>query len=298
MQNKEKLVSIVLPVYNGEKYLKLSIESILEQTYKNWELIIIDDCSSDNSANIAKEFAMIDDRISYYLNESNLKLPRALNKGFSLSKGEYLSWTSDDNIYFPNAIERMVKTLENEHTEFVFATCDIIDSEGNVIEILKAPMDYKKSIIGGNCVGACFLYTRNVYITVGDYNPEMLLVEDYDYWLRIFAKFEVSNIQDILYKYRWHDGALTSTEKKDKINAMCEKVILDNYKNFGKLDWLQKYYLYDGLNELRKERVSKNERCYYLKYRRRYGLFYLFLRKIPNKIKRIVLRLNKDENNR
>ena len=206
------LVSIVLPIYNGEKYMRQSIESVINQTYKNWELIIIDDCSSDNTPEIAKEYANQDNRIKYYRNETNLKLPRGLNRGFSLSKGEYLTWTSDDNLYLPTAIERMVHTLKKDNSDFVFATCDVINEEGKVIEIIKAPKDYKQAIVGGNFVGACFLYTRKVYEAIGEYNPDCFLVEDYDYWLRIFARFEVSNIQDVLYQYRWHDGALTSSD--------------------------------------------------------------------------------------
>ena len=78
----EELISIVLPVYNGEKYLRESIDSVLNQTYRNWELIIVDDCSTDSSAKIAKEYTNKDKRIYYYRNENNLRLPRNLNKGF------------------------------------------------------------------------------------------------------------------------------------------------------------------------------------------------------------------------
>ena len=71
----EELISIVLPVYNGEKYLRESIDSVLRQTYKRWELIIVDDCSTDSSAEIAKEYTKRDERIYYYRNENNLRLP-------------------------------------------------------------------------------------------------------------------------------------------------------------------------------------------------------------------------------
>ena len=81
------LISVVLPVYNGEKYLRESIDSVIAQTYQNWELLIVDDCSTDSTALIAKEYAEKDSRIHYYLNEKNLRLPRNLNRGFSLAKG-------------------------------------------------------------------------------------------------------------------------------------------------------------------------------------------------------------------
>lgn len=123
----EELISIVLPVYNGEKYLRESIDSVLAQTYKNWELLIVDDCSTDSSAAIAKEYASKDRRIYYYRNENNLRLPRNLNKGFRLAKGDYLTWTSDDNKFKPMALEKMYDALKNnQDAQFVFASCRVI----------------------------------------------------------------------------------------------------------------------------------------------------------------------------
>ena len=277
-----------MPIYNGEKYMRQSIESVINQTYKNWELIIIDDCSIDSTPEIAKEYAKNDNRIKYYRNESNLKLPRGLNKGFSLSKGEFLTWTSDDNLYYSTAIERMVETLHKEKTDFVFATCDVINENGEVVEIIKAPKDYKRAILHVDFVGACFLYTRNVYETIGEYDPSKILVEDYDYWLRIFCRFDVSNIQDVLYQYRWHDGALTSTEKKDTINSMCEKVLLDNLPDYGKLSVLEKYYLYSQLNRLRQTKTDPAERGKYKSVFKKYNLYYIVFFRIPNKLHRMI----------
>lgn len=288
-ENSEKLVSIVLPIYNGEKYMNLSIDSILSQTYKNWELIIIDDCSTDKTPEIAKAYSDKDARISYYRNEVNLKLPRGLNRGFSLSKGDYLTWTSDDNLYLPEAIERMLNTLQKENTDFVFATCDVINENGEVVEIIKAPKNYKKAILGGNFVGACFMYTRKVYEAIGDYNPDNFLVEDYDYWLKIFAKFDISNIQDVLYRYRWHDGALTSTERKERINDVCERVLINNVREYGKLGFLQKYYFYSQLDRLRQCKSDKKERE---KYRKKYKILrvgYMMFYYIPKRLIDMIL---------
>ena len=286
VNTQDKLVSIVLPIYNGEKYMRQSIESVVNQTYHNWELIIIDDCSSDSSPEIAKEYASKDDKIHYYRNEENLKLPRSLNRGFSLAKGDYLTWTSDDNMYLSEAIERMVNTIESEHADFVFATCDVINEDGEVFEIIKAPKDYKNAIIGGDFVGACFLYTRRVYETVGDYDVNKFLVEDYDYWLRVFFRFEVFNIEDTLYLYRLHNGALTNTEKKDRINSMCEKVLWDNIGNYGRLSFLQKYYFYTQLHRLRQTKEIKAERNKYKLKERFFSAYYLLFYRIPNRLRR------------
>ena len=211
----EDLVSIVLPIYNGEKYMRESIESVIAQTYQNWELLILDDRSTDRTQEIALEYMGKDRRISYYRNEENLRLPGNLNRGFSLAKGAYLTWTSDDNRYKPVAIEKMVQALKGHPgAGFAFASCRIIDGDGKEIEYIMVDDRSIKKMVGTNGVGACFLYTREVYETVGGYDPEYTLVEDFDYWQRIMSRFQSVAIPEILYEYRWHDGALTSTMRK------------------------------------------------------------------------------------
>ena len=101
----DKLVSIVLPTFNGEEFLAQSIESVLKQSYKNLELIIVNDCSTDSTPRIIEEFAKKDSRIKIIHNAINQKLPRSLNIGFNAASGEYWTWTSDDNYYLENAIE-------------------------------------------------------------------------------------------------------------------------------------------------------------------------------------------------
>lgn len=283
----EDLISIVLPVYNGEKYLCQSIDSVLNQTYKNWELLILDDCSIDKTPEIAKEYTKHDSRIKYYRNEINLRLPGNLNKGFSLAKGNYLTWTSDDNNYKPMALEKMYYALKNnERAQFAFASCRIIDDIGKEIEYIMVNQRSKKRIVGMDSVGACFLYTRKVYEEIGDYDPEFTLVEDFDYWQRIFAKFDTIAIEEILYEYRWHDGALTSTMKKDVFNKTLEKMLLKNKPKFGKLDAEEKYYFYNGLNKCR-ENLGESKNPYSNKYKL-YSLIYLIQHRIPDKIKRTL----------
>ena len=237
------LISIVLPVYNGSQYLRESIESVLAQTYPHWELLIVDDCSKDSTPDIAEEYVHRDSRIRYYRNEQNLRLPRNLNKGFSLTKGDYLTWTSDDNRYYPTALERMHSALKNNPSaQFVFASCRIIDDKGNPVEQAAVTQESISQIVGSNPVGACFMYTRKAYEVVGDYDPEMILVEDFDYWQRICMRFDFTVIEDTLYDYRRHAGALTNTMRRDQFNTNLEQMLLKNISGFGKLNRLKQYY--------------------------------------------------------
>lgn len=279
------LISIVLPIYNGEKYMRISIDSVLSQTYANWELLIIDDGSTDNTALIAQEYAAKDTRIQYYKNAENMRLPRTLNRGFSLAKGDFLTWTSDDNYYYPTALEVMYDALRGQKKEFAFASCDIIDGNGNVVECIMVSDTAKKSIVGTNPVGACFLYSRKVYETVGEYDPEMTLVEDFDYWQRICAKYEPVCIPQKLYAYRWHDGALTSTMRKDAFNRTLERCLLKNREGFGKIDCVAKYYYYFGLHRCRNN--LNNVDPYRWKYRF-YSTIYALTVRTPNRLKGLM----------
>lgn len=281
------LISIVLPVYNGERFLRESINSILSQTYSNWELLILDDCSTDKTPDICKEYAQQDSRIKYIRNESNLRLPRNLNKGFSLAKGTYLTWTSDDNRYRPNALAVMYSALnKNENVHFAFSSMRIMDAEDNDIEKYIVCQKNIKRIVGFNIVGACFLYKREVYEAVGDYDHEMILVEDYDYWQRIFMKFKAIAIPEILYDYRRHDGALTSTMRQEQFNTNLEKMLLKNISGFRKLNTLQKYYFYAALYNCRQNLNDKNNP--YKKKYKYYSLYHLIFCRIPNKIKKMI----------
>lgn len=228
----KKLVSIVLPVYNGEKYLSKAIESVLNQTYTNFELIIVNDCSTDSSEDIILKYKEHDPRIIYVKNDVNSKLPKSLNNGFGIAKGEYYTWTSDDNMYCEDAIETMVKFLdENEDVALVFAGCIFIYADKNVQQKYLP----KGELIYNNTVGACFLYRSDVAKAIGEYREDLFLVEDYEYWLRINCNYKIKQLEKYLYLYRFHDRSLTFT-KKQEINAALKKLhhmYLRKYENAG-----------------------------------------------------------------
>lgn len=260
---KSPLLSIVLPVYNGEKYLATSIESCINQTFKDWELLIVDDGSTDKSAEIAKKYEEADSRIHYYKNEKNMRLPRTLNRGFSLAKGSYLTWTSHDNYYRPQALEKMLNALQETKAELVFTVCSIINENDEEISVTTIPKDCQNAIWRRNPVGACFMYTRKVYESIGDYDPDVFLCEDYDYWLRIFAKFPITYLEENLYVYRMHDKSLTATHTKGQYDAV-EKVLLKNFKMLENPTKKDLFYYYWGLHRSRRLQKSWKDRLQYL----------------------------------
>ena len=249
----EGKVSIVLPVYNGEKYLSESVRSVLAQTWRNWELIIVNDCSTDHTLDICRDFQEKDPRIRVVSNERNLKLPKTLNAGFALATGEYLTWTSDDNAYRPDALAEMVKALE-EHPEAVMVYCDfsIIDSEGT--ETKRVYLEEPEYLVTNNICGACFLYTAKAAGEAGEYDPDLFLAEDYDYWIRLRALGKLIHLDRDLYRYRMHGASLTET-KKEQINRqtyrMLEKHFSRMYEDAGR-DHLC-YSFFDQLLECSEE---------------------------------------------
>ena len=165
-------VSIVLPVYNGEKYLRESLDSILTQTFSDWELIIVNDCSTDGTQNIIEEYVSKDSRIRTIKNSINQKLPESLNIGFRISTGEYLTWTSDDNMYRPEALEVMTNYLDREKDCYMVCTAmDIIDSLGNYVQ-RSCNYNYEQMLCN-NCVGACFMYRRAILQDIGEYDRRL-----------------------------------------------------------------------------------------------------------------------------
>ena len=248
IQAATPIVSIVLPVYNGERFLRSSIESVLGQTFEAWELIIVDDCSTDGSGDIIKKYAEIDSRIRIIHNEVNRKLPASLNIGFAEAKCDYLTWTSDDNIYLPQALEKMVSFLaENNDYAAVTARMTQIDDNGKFMRVFDA---YDPGWMWFcDLMGLCFMYRRAVLEKIGGYDENLFLVEDYDYWLRIREYCgPIGAIDEILYVYRYHQNSLTVKKQNEvaaKLQIMRRKhmpYILQGLKD----NVLALHYLYDA----------------------------------------------------
>ncbi len=240
------MISVILPVFNGEKYLQQSIRSILEQTYENWELIIVNDCSTDNTEEIAQRYAKIDKRIRVINNLENKKLPASLNIGFSNAKGQYFTWTSDDNAYAKDAFEKLRKNLIDNNVDFVFSDYQVIDEEDYILyNQVTGPVE---ELPYYNNVGACFLYKKEIQEHLKGYNVNKFLVEDYDFWLRVYWKYKMLHISESLYFYRIHAKSLTSERKKEvelaEIKLLEENVPSINDKKMKeKVNFkIQKFY--------------------------------------------------------
>jgi glycosyltransferase involved in cell wall biosynthesis len=221
------LISITLPVYNGARFLPESLASIVAQTYTNWELICVDDTSTDATPMVLAEWAARDARIRVIRHEVNKRLPGALNTGFAATRGELLTWTSDDNRYRPDALATLAQQLQAEPAvAFVYSDYALLDEEGAITGVSVAPPP--EGLITGKEGLPSFLYRRSVYERVGDYAADLFLAEDYDYWLRVIAAgFTLLPIHQTLYEYRRHARSLTDEYRGPTFEA-AEKALLRN----------------------------------------------------------------------
>lgn len=207
------LISIVLPTYNGSRYIRQSIESCLAQSFQNFELIIVNDCSTDNTLEIVREYAKADERIVVINNVFNKKLPLSLNTGFEKARGTYYSWTSDDNFYAKDALATMIKVFEQDNTiDLVYADYTLIDENGKITGT-RTFGDINKSFSKWLGCGACFLYKKMLHLQNNGYRPEAFLIEDYDFFVRAFTQNKFYYLPNTeLYFYREHSASLTSTQ--------------------------------------------------------------------------------------
>jgi glycosyltransferase involved in cell wall biosynthesis len=223
-------VSILMPVYNVQDYVAEAIESILNQTFTNFELIVLDDFSTDNTAVIARSY--LDKRIIYHLNESNLGLANNLNVGLRMAKGEYIARMDGDDISLPSRLEVQTYFLDN-HPDIDLCSCalEMFGQETQVWiresnpEQVKITMLFYSPVLHATSVFRKESFLKyNLY-----YNQDAFPAEDYELWSRAVFYCQLVNIPDILYKYRIHGVQVTKTD--DRREEKVHQIRLNYLKN-------------------------------------------------------------------
>lgn len=230
------LVSVVVPCYNHEKYVKETIESIINQTYKNIELIVIDDGSKDGSVKVIQELA---DRYGFtFIHRPNKGLSATLNEGIKLSKGKYFSAIASDDILMLEKIEKQVEFMES-NPEYGMCYGKIVYFEDSIKNTSEYSNSNKQGWVFDDLLNyGCFIpapstfMRKEVFETVGEYD-ENLWIEDWDMWLRISQKYQVGYIDEYLAYYRKHDTNISSQSLK---MYKAEKQILEKYKDYENFD--------------------------------------------------------------
>ncbi|TNJ45766.1 glycosyltransferase [Tamlana fucoidanivorans] len=257
LHNNNPHISIVLPCYNGERFLSDAIKSCLNQSYTNFELIIINDCSTDKTADIANQFAKKDHRINIITNKTNKKLPASLNIGHRRAKGDFITWTSDDNVLKPNFLEKMIQQIIESRSDLVYSNYEVINENGGFKRIhITGPTEH---ILFGNKIGASFLYKKEVFSMLNGYDESLFLLEDYEFWLRASMQFKFIHVKEVLYEYRLHEKSLTANiQQKNKAKSNHKKGVLKMFNkladklswNYETLQFIKDHFLHEQVNLL------------------------------------------------
>lgn len=299
------LISIIMPAYNAAAYIKEAIDSVLAQTYLNWELIIIDDGSTDDTAKIVKEESLKDKRIRCYY-QANGKQGKARNLGISKSNGKYLAFLDSDDIWMPEKLEIQVIEIQEKNVDLVFSDSYIFNNaETDLYKRMniKGAVFYDRNSVqlflkGNGIPILTVLVKKEKIITAGGFSEKFDIqnVEDYHLWLKLLMSNNIFYSSDqVLAKYREHNNSATANDKivLDKI----PNVFFDLLKKFPehqkliKNELKLKFILVYKNNTFKKQELAMwiNKNSKYLS-KQKESYMYLFLNfLLPTKVTKRLL---------
>ncbi len=228
-------ISVIMPVYNTDKFVWEAIESILKQSFKDFEFIIIDDCSTDQSYQVCNEYAKNESRIRLYRNKENIWISETRNKLIELCKGEFIATQDSDDISVNNRLKLSFDFLIQNHDYAVVSGNNIIVNQ--VWKTIGARIysnNIKKTILKKSPVSQpSSMFVKNVFIQVGWYDRSINYGEDYDLWLKIYSVgYKIKNLDKFLIKYRLHGNQTKSTKLRQtlKNTIFIQKRAINKYK--------------------------------------------------------------------
>ena len=237
MKKYKPLISVVVPAHNAQKYIGSAIESVLSQTFKKFELIVINDASTDNTLGIIKSFSKKDPRVKIINNDTRLNIADSLNKGINIAQSNIIARMDSDDISLPNRLELQYKLINSsKNIAVVGSDIVIINSVGNEIGLRKYP---ESSGELKNCLfkyspfaHPVVMFRKDVFEEVGGYNPKYSPTEDLDLWFRLGRKHQFKSIRQTLLKYRVHERSSSHSMIKD-LEILVFKIRLDAIIKYG-----------------------------------------------------------------
>ena len=220
------LVSVIIPCYNTEKYVESAVRSIMSQTYKNLEIIITDDCSTDNTFTILQRLVAEDSRIKLYKNEINLKIVKTLNNMILQANGKYIARMDADDISLPKRIENQVDFLE-KHRDYGFCGTNAfyINEKGKKFRFSHLPITAEENLF---CLGfySSFIHPavliRSETYKENLYDENFLYAEDYELWVRLIVSKGIKgdNLKERLFEYRFFEKQTSSVFRKEQVDSV------------------------------------------------------------------------------
>lgn len=236
----DDLVSIITPVYNAERFIEETIKSVQAQTYTNWEMILVDDLSSDNSESIIKKFQKQDDRIKYIKLKENSGAAVARNTAIENARGRYIAFLDSDDLWKYNKLEKQIDFMKSNNYGFTFTSYELMNEDGcNLNKIVKVPNKINYDGLLKNTIIGCLTVVIDRKL-VGDFRMPLLRKgQDTATWLKILKSYEYAySLKENLANYRLVEGSISS----NKIGAL--KRTWNTYRKVEKLSLIKSIYVF------------------------------------------------------
>lgn len=259
---KEGMVSIITPVYNSEKYLEETYKSIKNQIYKNWEWIVIDDCSIDRSLNMLEKFQENDNRIKIIKNKENMRAATCRNIGLNISSGEFITFIDSDDLWDNDFLKKQINILNINQVNLIFSSYRRCSEDlSRIIDnyIVPKKITYK-DLLKENYMSCLTVLFRKLEFSEMKFNSELKMHEDYILWLNMLEKEKIAlGNQEILATYRIRKNSVSRNKVKNLIYMFF---IMNKIKKYNLLKTcvIVLIYSYFGLKKNKKILIRKGEK--------------------------------------
>lgn len=254
----DKTITVIIPTYNKADYISQTIESVLQQTYQNVEIVIIDDCSQDNTEAAVQKY--VSDRIRYVKHSQNWGPGATFNDGIANARTEYVTLIASDDILLPQHLELVMGAFEkDEQLDVIFPTLKIIDEHNRELKkTISPPFDNKYQLLnhlfykGNDVPSPGVSFKKSIFEKIPAFNPNLILMHDYDLNVRLLIHAKTINLSQptVLYRRFSDNENLSSDNNWYRVCHRAEsKVVLDNYLTMNFCDMIQVFPFLKGYSE-------------------------------------------------
>lgn len=220
IQLAEPVVSVTMPAYNAERFIETAVRSVIDQSFADWELLVIDDGSRDGTCEIVQRLACEDQRIHLIQNEQNMGVAKTRNRGFDLCKGRYVALLDSDDVWHADKLEKQLSVLERQNADFSYCSYAIVDAYGNKVNrdyIVPEQVSFDR-LLGENVIGCSTVLLRRELVQANHFETDYFH-EDYALWLRLLSSgYKAVGCPEPLVDWRMIEGSRSFDKRKAAMN--------------------------------------------------------------------------------
>ncbi|MDD5457603.1 MAG: glycosyltransferase [Candidatus Margulisbacteria bacterium] len=229
------LVSVIMPAFNGEDYISKAIESVFQQSYKDWEIIVVDDASTDNTRKIIQEWARKDKRVKVYYNRKNKGIAQTMNKAILKASGKYLKFLDQDDMLMPECLKFLLIGIKKQPAQVKLIYGDFLAYQSDtqqlnprlMVQPEPKPKLFTQYLYGNPIVPCTVLLEKAIFNDVGLFDPACEPAQDLDLWFRIMKNYDIAKVNDVVAVYRFHSGQTIKKRSRLRyaVDCCCYKFI-------------------------------------------------------------------------